>query len=441
MNKWILIAIAAVLAAGAGVWIAAEQQPHKHELVQKTDAQGQSYWTCAMHPEVRRDGPGQCPICGMALIERAEKPAAAEPEILYWFDPMRPDVHFDEPGKSPFMDMELVPKYAEVQSGTSIRVDPAMVQNLGIRTAAVERGTFWQRIDTVGELSVNPHRQEVVEARVEAWVSSLRVHAEGESVQAGQTLAELDAPLLLAARDEYRLARQTQDAALIRAARMRLQRLGLSASQIDSWAAASGSSALIPLPAPISGVVTRIDVHPGARVGPKMPLMTIADLSELWVTVEVPEAQLSWVEIGRPAEVRLPAFPAELIESQIDYIFPKVDPQTRTGRVRLILDNAGGRLQPGMVADVALFGGPRHEVLLVPSDAVIRTGTRSVVILDEGQGRYRPQQVEVGAERLGQAVIESGLQEGQQVVVSGQFLIDSEASLQGAYRRMGGGGS
>lgn len=441
MNKWIWIVLAVVLAIGAGVWIAAEQQPHQHELVQKKDEQGQSYWTCAMHPEVRRDGPGQCPICGMALIEREEQPASAEAEILYWYDPMRPDVHFDAPGKSPFMDMELVPKYAEAKSANSIRVDPAMVQNLGIRTAPVKRGTFWQRIDTVGELSVNPHRQEVVEARVEAWVGSLRVHAEGEAVQAGQTLAELDAPVLLAAREEYRLARQSQDAALIRAARTRLQRLGLSADQIDRWAASSAGSALLPLPAPISGVVTRIDVHPGARVGPKMPLMTIADLSELWVTVEVPEAQLSWIEVGRPADVRLPAFPAEVIETRIDYIFPKVDPQSRTGRVRLILDNSSGKLQPGMVADVALFGGPRHEVLLVPSDAVIRTGTRNVVMLDEGQGRYRPQHVEVGAERLGQAVIESGLQEGQQVVVSGQFLIDSEASLQGAYRRMGGDGS
>lgn len=436
MNTRILvIVLAAVVAALGGAWWAASQTPHKHELTERKDAQGKSYWTCAMHPEVKTEGPGNCPICGMSLIQRTDKPATQR-EVLYWYDPMRPDVQFDAPGRSPFMDMDLVPKYADEGAATVIEIAPGMVQNLGIRTASVERGTFWQRVDTVGSVDFDPHRMTVIEARAEGWLAQLSVHAEGEQVQRGQVLATLDSPVLGAARQEYRLALASKDEALIAAARARLERLGLSEPAPQK----TGNPALVPLTAPVSGVVTRIDVHAGARVGPKMPLMQIADLSRVWVTVEVPEAQLAWIRAGRPAEVRLPALPGEVFETPIDYVFPQVDPATRTGRVRLILDNPDGRLQPGMVANVVLFGGARRDVLLVPSEAVIQTGERSVVIMDLGGGRYAPQAVVTGAQRAGQTIIESGLEAGTSVVVSGQFLIDSEASLRGAYRRLGEGG-
>lgn len=435
-TRIILIAIAAVAAALGGAWWAASQTPHKHELTERKDAQGKSYWTCAMHPEVRTDGPGNCPICGMSLIQRSDEPAAQR-EVLYWYDPMRPDVQFDAPGRSPFMDMDLVPKYADEGGATVIEIAPGMVQNLGIRTARVDRGTFWQRVDTVGSVDFDPHRKTVIEARAEGWLAQLSVHAEGEQVRRGQVVATLDSPMLGAARQEYRLALESSDEGLIRAAAARLQRLGLDA---EAQSEKRSNPALVPLRAPVSGVVTRIDVHAGARVGPKMPLMQIADLSRVWVTVEVPEAQLAWIRAGRPAEVRLPALPGEVLEAPIDYVFPQIDPATRTGRVRLILDNPDGRLQPGMVANVVLFGGARREVLLVPSEAVIQTGERSVVIVDLGEGRYAPQAVVVGAQRAGQTIIESGLDEGTSVVVSGQFLIDSEASLRGAYRRLGEGG-
>ena len=402
MNTRILfIAIAAVLAALAGAWWAASQEPHKHQLTERKDAQGKSYWTCAMHPEVRTDGPGNCPICGMSLIQRSDEPAAQR------------------------------------TTAPVIEIAPGMVQNLGIRTARVQRGTFWQRVDTVGSVDFDPHRKTLIEARAEGWLAQLSVHAEGEQVRRGQVVATLDSPMLGAARQEYRLARDSGDDALVGAAAARLQRLGLDA---EAQPENLGNPALVPLRAPVSGVVTRIDVHAGARVGPKMPLMQIADLRRVWVTVEVPEAQLAWIRAGRPAEVRLPALPGEVFETPIDYVFPQIDPATRTGRVRLILDNPDGRLQPGMVANVVLFGGARREVLLVPSEAVIQTGERSVVILDLGAGRYAPQAVVVGAQRAGQTIIESGLDDGTSVVVSGQFLIDSEASLRGAYRRLGEGG-
>nr|ART35491.1 A375 [uncultured bacterium] len=449
--KKILLIVVPMLAVGAGsAWFLQHRSStdmsaggaaagHKHVLTKMTDAQGKVYYTCPMHPQVRQDGPGNCPICGMKLTKREDQPAGSggNREALYWYDPMRPDQHFDKPGKSPFMDMQLVPKYEdgagmEGDGATLVQIDPRMAQNLGMRTAAVETGTFWQRIDTVGSVAVDETRIVAVEARAAGWIERLDVRAVGETVKRGQVLAGLYAPDLLAAQQELVLARKSGDAALIEGAQSRLQLLGVGGDGHGE------PQRRVAIRAPQAGVVTELMVREGAQLTPGMPLMKLADLSRVWVIVEVPESQAAWVATGKPAEARLKGLPGKVFEGTVEYVYPLLDTQTRTLRARLAFDNADGALKPGMYAQVTVFGGARNEVTLVPSESVIRTGTRSVVIVAEAEGRYRPADVVLGPERGDQIVVLEGLQAGQQVVVSGQFLIDSEASLLGAYNRMGG---
>lgn len=444
MNKKILIVLAAVVAAGAGGgwWYAQSMAPHKHQPVKMTDEQGKVYYTCPMHPQVKQDQPGNCPICGMKLVKREDKPEgstagtsmSSERRVLYWYDPMKPDQHFDAPGKSPFMDMELLPKYADeggkdVEVRTVVEIDPSMAQNLGMRTAEVKTGTFWQRVDAVGSVAVDENRIAVVEARAAGWVERLDVRAVGDTVRAGQVVAGIYSPELLAAQEELALAQKLRDATLIEAAQTRLKLLNASSTGRPQRQTV--------IAAPQSGVVTELMVRQGAQVTPGMPLMKLADLSRVWILVEVPEAQASWVAVGKSAEARLKSVPGKLFEGTVDYVYPLLDTQTRTLRARLAFDNADGALKPGMYADVTLFGGAKRDVTLVPSEAVIRTGSRSVVLVAEAEGRYRPVEVTLGPERQNEIVVVEGLEPGQLVVVSGQFLIDSEASLLGAYNRMG----
>lgn len=441
MNKKVLVIATLVVATGAagGWWYVQSAEPHKHQLTKMTDEAGKVYYTCPMHPQVKQGAPGNCPICGMKLTRREEQsPSDAgkkpEREALYWYDPMKPDQHFDKPGKSPFMDMQLVPKYAEgdgvaTEGGTIVEIDPRMAQNLGMRTAPVTTGTFWQRVDAVGSVMVDDRRIVSVEARAAGWVERLDVRSVGDAVTHGQVLAGVYSPDLLAAQEELVLAQKLGDKALVDAARTRLSLLGVNGTV--------GAQRRVAITAPQAGVVTELMVREGAQVTPGMPLMKLADLSKVWVQVEVPEVQASWVAVGKPAEARFKALPGRVFEGTVDYLYPMLDAQTRTLRARLVFDNADGALKPGMYAEATLFGGAKADVTMVPSEAVIRTGTRSVVLVAENVGRYRPVEVVLGPERSNQIVVMQGLQAGQQVVVSGQFLIDSEASLLGAYQRMG----
>jgi len=436
------IVIAVVAFAAGGAWLARSLAPHKHELEQKTDAQGKVYYTCAMHPQVKQDEPGNCPVCGMKLVKREEggaKPEGApsgEREVLYYYDPMKPEVHFDKPGKSPFMDMDLVPKHADEGAGSSVQIDPRVVQNLGIRTLTVSRGSFSKQMDTVGAVEVDERRIVVVESRAAGWVERLDVRAVGDPVRRGQSIAGVYSPDLYAAQEELALAARGGDGALVEASRRRLALLGMSESQIESVVKTGRAQREVSIVAPTGGIVTELNVREGQQVMPGTPLARIADLSRIWITIEVPEAQGAWIRQGRAAEVRLSGLPGKVFNGQINYTYPRLETQTRTVRARIALDNPGLALKPGMYADVALSGGERSDVLLVPTEAVIRTGERNVVILAEGEGRFRPAIVKVGDDRGGQTEILSGLEDGETIVVSGQFLIDSEANLRSVLARM-----
>lgn len=441
-NRLVIVLVIVAVAGAGGAWLASRE--HHHQLVKMTDEQSKVYWTCPMHPQVRQDHPGNCPICGMKLVKKEEGVAAennteSEGGVLYWYDPMKPEVHFDKPGKSPFMDMDLVPKRASEGGGGIVEIDPRMVQNLGIRTTKVERGTFSQRIDAAGSVDVDERRIVAIESRAAGWVEDLQIRAIGEPVKRGQRIAGVYSPDLFAAQQELALAARSKDEALISATRQRVALLGISSAQVESVLRSGKPERQVTVLAPTDGVVTELNVRQGQQVMPGAPLMRIADLSQIWVTVEIPEAQGNWITQGRAAEARFSGIPGKVFKGKVEFVYPNLETQTRTLRARISIPNPDGTLKPGMFAQVALFGGPRDKTLLVPTEAVIRTGERDVVILSEGEGKFRPAMVKVGDDRQGQTEILEGLDEGETIVVSGQFLIDSEANLRGALARMSGG--
>lgn len=364
--------------------------------------------------------------------------AKAEREVLYWHDPMYPQHKFDEPGKSPFMDMDLVPVYADNDQGSGVKINPALVQSLGVRTATVEKGPLVQRVDTVGTVQADERRIEVVQSRVAGWVEKLHVRALNDPIKRGQAFADIYAPDLLAAQEEFVLVLglNPPDPQLVSATRQRLSLLGLNENQIRQLENSRKPQRRVTLHAPISGILSELMVREGSAVSAGMPLASIVDLSRVWLIGQIPELQLEWIATGRPIEVSVRALENRLFEGHIDYVYPEVDIATRTIRIRASVNNPGSLLKPGMVASVAVLDDGGRESLLAPTAAIIRTGRRAVAIVDEGDGRFRAQEVRIGLVSGDQIEILEGLDAGTRVVTSGQFLIDSEANLKGAISRL-----
>ena len=365
----------------------------------------------------------------------------------YWYDPMRPTEHFDKPGKSPFMDMQLAPKCPDSRAPAapgsanapgSIEVDSRLVENLGLRMAPVEKGSFARGVDTVGLVGVDEHRIEAIQVREPGWVEELHVRAVGDSVRRGESLAGIYSPELLANQQELLIARNSDDLTLIEAARQRLALFGLSAGQIERIARTGQTERRVVYYAPFDGYVMDLGVRQGAAVQPGTTLFQLADLSTVWVTADVPELQTGWIKAGDAAQVTVPALPGVRFEAQVDYLYPELMQTTRTLKVRVVVKNLQKRLRPGMFASVRFDGTPLEDVLTVPTEAVIKTGTRSVVIVADDGTHFRPVVVRVGIEHGGRSQILEGITLGQNVVASGQFLIDSEASLRGAFDNLAG---
>jgi Cu(I)/Ag(I) efflux system membrane fusion protein len=354
---------------------------------------------------------------------------------------MVPEQHFDKPGLSP-MGMEMVPRYADTgAAGNVVRIDPATVQNLGVRTALVERRVLSAALRVPGTLAWNPREAVTVSARVDAVVSKLYVRAPYTKVAAGEPLAELLAPQWSSALAEYDALQNAQSAdakALRNAARERLQALGLTAADIR--AARRGAGAAITIHAPQAGTVTALEVREGQRVGAGQTLLSLNGLATVWVEAALPQAVAGAVHAGTPVTVTVDAFPGQQFHGSVETLLPDIDSATRTQRARIVLANPDGRLSPGLFATVQLNPAEGEAVPVVPSDALIATGVQTRVIVAEAGGRFRPLAVRTGRSSGGYTEILDGLHGGEQVVVSGQFLIDSEASLSGALERLGAGG-
>lgn len=399
---WIVAALAAlVLALGAGYWLGA-----------RDDAE-----------------------------QGSEPMEPAQPEVLYWYDPMYPDQRFDKPGPSPFMDMALVPKYADSAGGDGdeiVRIDPATVQNLGVRTATVEHGALPAGLVVPGTLAWDQRRAYQVSARAGGVIERLHVRAPYTPVGAGQPLAELLSADWNAAIAEYRAlgeARSETARALRDAARQRLRALGMEEAQIRRTGE-SANDMTVTVRSPADGVVSAIDVREGQQVAPGTPLMTVIGLDTIWAEAALPQAQAARVSVGTLVEATVSAIPGETFTGEVEALLPVVDPATRTQTARIVLQNSQHRLAPGMFAELRFQPRAGQAQPLVPDGAVIATGMDARVIVAEGEGRFRPVRVTTGRSAGGMTQILSGLEGGEQVVVSGQFLIDSEASLSGALQRL-----
>lgn len=370
----------------------------------------------------------------------AQAPAAAQRKILYWYDPMIPAERHDGPGMSS-MGMKLIPRYADEGGATAssgVTIDPGSLQRLGARVVAAERGSISNAASATGSIEFNERDVAVVQARSGGFVQRVYARAPGDIVPAGAPLADVLVPEWAGAQAEYLAVRRTRDAALIRAARQRLSLLGMPQGMIATVDRSGRSHGVSTITTPVGGVIKTLSVRQGMTLSQGQTLAEVNGLGTVWLNAAVPEAIAGKLRIGIPVTATLAAFPGETFRGRISAILPQAEAMTRTLTVRIELANRGGRLRPGMFASVALDQSSR-DVLLVPSEAVIRTGRRTLVMLAGDGGRFRPAEVRTGAEGGGKTEILAGLAEGEKVVASGQFLIDSEASLSGLVARPIGG--
>lgn len=373
-------------------------------------------------------------------MESGIKAGDVDPEtglaVQYYHDPMVPGRKFDSPGKSPFMDMMLVPAYSGADSAdnSSVKVSPRIQQNLGIRTAAVAMGMLAPEISASGSVQWNERERVVIQSRAMGYVEKLNVTATLDAVKQGQTLLTVYVPDWIAAQEEFLSLRKMKGEnlqPLIDAARQRMLQVGMNTAQIRQVEQSGRTQPRVAIVAPRSGVVTELMVREGMTVQPGMTLMEINGLSTVWVQAEVPEGQAVYVRPGVNVVANAQAVSGRSFEGTVQAVLPQVNSNTRTILARIVLKNPEQKLLPGMFVQTRFMDTSRPEALIVPSEAVIQTGRRAVVMLANEEGRFTPVEIKTGIEFDGKTEVLEGLQPGQEVVLSGQFLIDSEASLRG----------
>ncbi len=368
-------------------------------------------YTCGMHPQIVQKGPGQCPICGM----------------------------------------DLTPKRTGEDGEGVVRIDPATIQNMGVRTAIVQRTELEKRVRTTGRFEANESGRSIVAPKVGGWVERLHVSYEGARVRRGQALMEIYSPELVSTQEEFLLAirhaervtgtsAQADARRLVEAARRRLSYWDLTEQQIETLVRNGTPTRTVTLFSPASGTVVNKMVTEGRQIMPGEAVFELADLSRIWLMADVFEQDLAWVQVGTSARIELPYEPGRTYDGRVEYVYDTLDPQTRSARARISLANPGLTLKPGMYATITLVGSKAAESAVVPSEALVRSGERNLVLLAMGDGRFRPQEVRIGLETTeGIVQVLEGLQGGEEIVTSAQFLIDSEARLQSAVAAMGGG--
>ena len=436
---------------------------HRAAAAQGAKPQAKKHqYQCPMHPTIVMDHQGDCPICGMKLVPMDDGAAGGEAQpsgerkIAFYRSPHNPNETSKEPKKDA-MGMDYVPVYEDELSGGGVKVeglaqvtiDPQRQQLIGLRTAEATRGAVGGSWRTVGRVAVDETRVRHVNVKVGGFVEKIFVDFTGKPVSKGQPLFAIYSPEVVSAQNEYLLARHTQEALakgrmmnasgedLVASARRRLEYWDISESTIEQLERTGKPRRTITLASPISGVVTKKELVEGARIEAGAMPYEITDLSTVWVLADVYESELSKVKIGMPATLSLQAFPNRTFSGKVVFIDPVLSPDTRTAKVRLAFANPKGELKPEMFGEVVLKSGERQG-LRIPADAVVRAGTRDVVFVAAGDGKFQPREVQLGASE-GEAVeIVRGLEAGEKVVTRANFLVDSESRLRASLAAMRG---
>jgi membrane fusion protein, copper/silver efflux system len=414
-------------------------------------------YVCGMHPFVVKDEPGNCPICGMELTPTKEggtggsEKTSADRKIKYWAAPMDPTYIREKPGKSP-MGMDLVPVYEdESASGSVISIDPVTSQNMGIRTARVVRRDLNRTIRTVGLVNYEESRQYAVNSKVSGWIEKLHVNETGATVKKGDPLLDIYSPQLVSAQEEFLLALKNVASAeksgssslaersgrLYESSRKRLKLWDISDWQINRLEKSGKVKKTLTLYSSYDGIVSAKMAYEGMFAKPGMELFQISDISRVWVFADIYEYELPWIEVGQEAEIILPFVGQKKIKARIDYLYPYVEPRTRTVKARLDLKNVEFELKPDMFVNVRLKSRTVRNVLTVPGEAVLRSGEKETVFIALDEGKFEPREVITGLQSEDGAIeITQGLFEGEKVVTSAQFMLDSESNLREAIRKM-----
>ena len=364
----------------------------------------------------------------------------SQQEPLYWVAPMDPDYRRDKPGKSP-MGMDLIPVYdqGDVTASTgpgTITISPDVVNNLGVRTAAAQLRSMHTAITTVGYVQYDEDQLIHIHPRVEGWIEKLHVKAAGNPVKEGQPLYDLYSPQLVNAQEELVLALNRNNSRLIQAAEDRLKALQIDNAVINQLKQDRKVHQTMTFFAPQSGVVDNLDIREGYFVEPGTTLMSVGTLEEVWVEAEIFERQASMVEVGLPVTMNLDYLPGETWQGKVNYVYPTLDPKTRTARIRLRFQNRNNLLKPNMFAQVTIHADAKEDTLMIPREAVIRTGIQDRVVLALGEGRFKSIEVKLGRLDDQYAEIITGLESGEEIVTSAQFLLDSESSKTSDFRRL-----
>jgi len=423
-------------------------------------------YQCPMHPEVVQDAPGECPICGMDLVEVKEAPPVAgtegsgpsgERKVLYWYAPMDPTFTQDQPGISP-MGMKLVPKYADDETASEegvIRIDPVQVQNIGVVSVAAEIGDIARQSRTVGILDFNADDVTWVNVKFEGWIEKVHVNYVGEEVGKGDPLFEIYSPELVTTQEEYlraldykasmeqsgRPGTRRQAESLVQSTRERLAYWDITDEQIERLESTREVTRRLTVTSPATGVVAEVmsKALEGMYVKPGMDLYKIADLSTVWVHADVYEADIPWVRAGQPATVSFRNSPGEQFTGKVLFLYPEVNRDTRTLKICVEVPNSTRHVRPGMYADVIVQGQPVKNAVVIPKSAVIRSGERNIVFVALGDGKFQPREVDLGVTGQQDRIqIVAGVTAGENVVTQAQFMLDSESRIQEAIAQFRG---
>lgn len=354
---------------------------------------------------------------------------------LYWVAPMNPNYRSDKPGKSP-MGMDLVPVYDEPSKAGSIKIASNVVNNLGVRTAHVKKMAIGREIKAVGYVHADESSVETVRVYTPGWIEGLTVNSTGEQVEKDQVLFKLYSPNLVSAQEEYLLALKHDNRLLTNAGKQKLMTLGMSAGDIKQLRRSNKAFRYVPVYSPMNGYVTKLSVRDGAHIAASNFIMSIADLSKIWIISEVPEAQASWLKVGQHVMARVSSHPGKVLHGHVDYIYPELNHKTRTVRVRLIFSNKDNVIKPGMFAKATIHVDKSQPALVIPKESVIQLGDQNRVVISLGDGRFKSVNIELGEQNKDWVVVTKGLHVGQRVVTSAQFLIDSESSLKTGLKRI-----